>query len=96
MSRVCELSGVRVQSGHKVSHSQIKTKRKFLPNLQNVTFISDVLKEKVRFRAAVSAIRSVEANGGIDGYLIKSSADVLSHKAILLKKRIRSLLEKTA
>jgi large subunit ribosomal protein L28 len=93
MSRICELSGVGVQSGNKVSHSQRKTRRKFLPNLQMVTFISDLLGQNLRFRAAVSAIRSVEINGGIDHYLLTTSDDNLSSRARLLKKKLKNMVK---
>ncbi len=92
MSRVCELSGVGVQSGHKVSHSQIKTKRKFLPNLQNVTLISDALKVKFRFRVVASLLKSIEIRGGLDNYIIKASDTLLSQNALTIKKKIKVAL----
>ena len=78
MSRRCELTAKGPQVGHKVSHSNIKTKRRFLPNLVNVTFISDALARNVRLRVSTNALKSVDHNGGLDKYLLKARADVLS------------------
>ena len=84
----CELSGKSVQVGHKVSHSNIKTKRRFLPNLCNVTFISDTLGRNVRLRVSTNAIKSVDHNGGLDAFLMKAKADTLSPRALELKRQI--------
>jgi large subunit ribosomal protein L28 len=88
MSRRCELSGKGVQSGHLVSHSNHKTKRRFLPNLVNVTLISDTLKRAVGLRISAHALRSVEHRGGLDAFLVKAKADDLSPKALELKRQI--------
>src|ERR1700751_949398 len=88
MSRRCELTAKGPQGGHKVSHSNIKTKRRFLPNLCNVTFISDALGRNVRLRVSTNAIKSVDHNGGLDAFLIKAKADVLSPRALDLKRQI--------
>ena len=88
MSRRCALTEKGVQSGHKVSHSNRKTKRKFLPNLHNVTLISDVLGRSVRLRVTSHGLRSVEHNGGLDAWLMKSSASSLSAPAAKLKRDI--------
>ena len=72
MSRRCELTAKGPQTGHKVSHSNIKTKRRFLPNLVNVTFISDALARNVRLRVSTNALKSVDHNGGLDAYLLKA------------------------
>jgi large subunit ribosomal protein L28 len=88
MSRRCALTEKGVQSGHKVSHSNRKTKRKFLPNLHNVTLISDVLGRSVRLRVTSHGLRSVEHNGGLDAWLMKSSASDLSAPAAKLKRDI--------
>ena len=88
MSRRCELTAKGPQVGHKVSHSNIKTKRRFLPNLCNVTFISDSLGKNVRLRVSTNAIKSVDHNGGLDAFLIKARADVLSPRALDLKRAI--------
>jgi large subunit ribosomal protein L28 len=74
MSRRCELTGKAVLVGHKVSHSNIKTKRRFLPNLCNVTLRSEVLSQSVRMRISANALRSVDHRGGLDAYLLKASA----------------------
>ena len=88
MSRRCALTEKGVQSGHKVSHSNRKTKRKFLPNLHNVTLISDVLGRSVPLRVTSHGLRSVEHNGGLDAWLMKSSASDLSAPAAKLKRDI--------
>jgi large subunit ribosomal protein L28 len=88
MSRRCELTAKAPQTGHKVSHSNIKTKRRFLPNLCNVTFISDALGRNVRLRVSTNAIKTVDHNGGLDAYLLKARATVLSPRALELKRQI--------
>jgi large subunit ribosomal protein L28 len=88
MSRRCELTAKGVQVGHKVSHSNRKTKRRFLPNLCNVTMISEVLGRSVRLRVSTNAIKSVDHNGGLDAFLLKASAGDLSPKAVDLKRQI--------
>ena len=88
MSRRCELTAKGPQVGHTVSHSNIKTKRRFLPNLCNVTFISDALGRNVRLRVSTNAIKSVDHRGGLDAFLIKAKADVLSPRALELKRQI--------
>jgi large subunit ribosomal protein L28 len=88
MSRRCALTDKGVQSGHKVSHSNHKTKRKFLPNLHNVTLISDVLGRSVRLRVSAHGLRTVEHNGGLDAWLIKASSTELSTVAVRLKREI--------
>ena len=88
MSRRCELTAKGPQVGHKVSHSNIKTKRRFLPNLCNVTFISDTLGRNVRLRVSTNAIKSVDHRGGFDAFLIKAKASELSQKAVLIKRAI--------
>ena len=88
MSRRCELTAKGPQVGHKVSHSNIKTKRRFLPNLCNVTFISDALGRNVRLRVSSHAVRSVDHNGGLDAFLLKANAEALSPRALDLKRQI--------
>jgi large subunit ribosomal protein L28 len=88
MSRRCELTAKGPLVGHKVSHSNIKTKRRFLPNLCNVTFISDTLGRNVRLRVSTHALKSVDHNGGLDAYLRKASAAQLSPRALELKRQI--------
>jgi large subunit ribosomal protein L28 len=88
LSRRCDLTAKAPQVGHKVSHSNIKTKRRFLPNLCNVTFISDALGRNVRLRVSSNAIRSVDHNGGLDAFLLKAKAADLSPRALELKRQI--------
>jgi large subunit ribosomal protein L28 len=88
MSRRCELTGKSVLVGHKVSHSNIKTKRRFLPNLCNVTLQSDVLGQSVRMRISTNALKSVDHRGGLDAFLMKARDTELSPKALDLKRKI--------
>ena len=88
MSRVCEISGKNVMSGNNVSHAKNKTKRKFLPNLQNVKFFSKALGKSFSMKVSVRALKSVEKNGGLDDYLSKTSNRVLAPRAIEIKKSI--------
>ena len=88
MSRRCELTGKAVLTGHLVSHSNRKTKRRFLPNLCNVTLLSDTLGRSVRLRISAHALRSVEHRGGLDAFLAKASNDELSSNALTLKREI--------
>jgi large subunit ribosomal protein L28 len=92
MSRRCELTGKGAQVGHKVSHSNIKTKRRFLPNLLNVTMISDALGRSVRLRVSANALKSVDHRGGLDAYLAKARATELSPRALDLKRQIAKKL----
>ena len=92
MSRRCELTGKSAQVGHKVSHSNIKTKRRFLPNLLNVTMISDALGRSVRLRVSANALRSVDHRGGLDTYLAKARDAELSPRALELKRQIAKKL----
>lgn len=96
MARRCELSGKGVQSGHNVSHSNNKTKRRFLPNLVNVTLISDTLGQSITFKVSAAALRSVEHRGGLDAFLAKSDDLELSPKALLVKKQIARKQVETA
>ena len=88
MSRRCELTGKTRQIGHKVSHSNRKTKRRFLPNLLNVTLQSDVLGRSVRMRISANALRSVDHRGGLDAFLMAAKDAELSDNALDLKKAI--------
>ena len=88
MARRCELTGKGVLTGHNVSHANRKTKRRFLPNLCNVTLESEALKKRVRLTVSASALRSVEHRGGLDAYLAKASDDELSLKARRLKREL--------
>jgi len=88
MSRRCELTGKGPLTGHKVSHSNHKTKRRFLPNLCNVTLISDTLGRGVRLRVSANALKTVDHRGGLDAFLAKAKDDELSPKALELKRQI--------
>ena len=88
MSRRCELTGKAVQVGHKVSHSNIKTKTRFLPNLCQVTLISEGLNRPVRLRITAHALRSVEHRGGLDEFLLRARDADLSAAAAALKREI--------
>ena len=88
MSRICELTGKGRQVGHNVSHANNKTKRTFLPNLQNVTLISDTLGKGVKLRVSMNGLRSVEHVGGLDNWLTKTGDDKLSLKVRRLKREI--------
>ncbi|WP_339947153.1 50S ribosomal protein L28 [uncultured Albimonas sp.] len=88
MSRRCELSGKGVLTGHNVSHSNIKTNRRFLPNLNQVTLQSETLGRSFRFRVSASAMRTVDHRGGLDAYLAKSRDTELSPKALKVKRDI--------
>ncbi|GJD48102.1 50S ribosomal protein L28 [Methylobacterium crusticola] len=96
MSRRCELTGKAVLTGHLVSHSNHKTKRRFLPNLCNVTLLSDTLGRSVRLRISANALRSVEHRGGLDAFLIKAGETDLSQNARLLKREIHKKIAEAA
>ena len=88
MSKKCELTGKSPLKGHTVSHANNKSKRKFFPNLRNVTFKSDVLKRNVRLSVSNSALRTVDYKGGLDFYLKSVRSFKLSSKAKKLKNKI--------
>jgi large subunit ribosomal protein L28 len=88
MSRRCELTGKTRQIGHKVSHSNRKTKRRFLPNLLNVTLQSEVLGRSVRMRITANALKSVDHRGGFDAFLLAAKDEELSKNALEIKRAI--------
>ena len=88
MSKKCELTGKSPLKGHKVSHANNKMKRKFFPNLKNVTFKSDILKRNIRLNVSNSALRTVDYKGGLDFYLKSVKSSKLSSKAQKLKNKI--------
>jgi large subunit ribosomal protein L28 len=88
MSRRCELTGKAVLVGNNVSHANNKTKRRFLPNLQQVTLLSEALGQGVRLRVTPYALRSVEACGGLDAFLSNARDTQLSDRALRLKRTI--------
>ena len=89
MSRICELTGKSRQTGHNVSHANNKTKRVFLPNLQHVTLMSEKLDRSFKFRVSTHGLRSVEHNGGLDNWLLKTSDDQLSDNAVKVKRELK-------
>ena len=97
MARRCELTGKAVLSGNNVSHAKRRTKRRFLPNLCNVTLASDALKKRVRLTISAQALRSVEHRGGLDAFLAKASDEDLSPDCLKLKRDIaKAKAEKAA
>ena len=88
MSKKCELTGISPLKGHRVSHANNKTKRKFFPNLKNVTFKSDILKRNIKLSVSNSALRTVDYKGGLDYYLKSVKSFKLSSKAKKLKNKI--------
>ena len=87
MSRRCELTGKSVLVGHKVSHSNRKTKRRFLPNLLNVTLMSDALGRSFKMRVSANALKSVDHRGGLDAFLLKAHDDELAPKVLEIIER---------
>jgi large subunit ribosomal protein L28 len=88
MSRRCELTGKAVLTGNLVSHSNRKTRTRFLPNLCNVTLLSEVLERPFRLRITAAALRSVEHRGGLDAFLVKAKDLELSTGALAIKRQI--------
>lgn len=88
MSRVCELSGKGPMSGNTVSHAKNRNRRRFLPNLNDVTLISDILGQSFSLRISAAALRTVDHRGGLDAFLAKSKDDELSPKALKIKKEL--------
>jgi large subunit ribosomal protein L28 len=88
MSWRCELTGKGPLVGNKVSHSNTKTKRRFMPNLRNVTLISDTLGRTIRVRASANALKTVDHRGGLDSFLLKAKDAELAPKVLELKRQI--------
>tara|TARA_B100000700_G_C14396576_1_gene557260 strand:+ start:180 stop:455 length:276 start_codon:yes stop_codon:yes gene_type:complete len=88
MTRICELTGKKPLKGHKVSHANNKTKRRFLPGIKKVSFKSDLLKKKINLNVSNSALRTVDYKGGIDKFLKIAKSYRLSKKAKKFKKEI--------
>jgi large subunit ribosomal protein L28 len=89
MSRRCELTGTDRQIGHRVSHSNIKTKREFQPNLVNVTLHSDALERSFKLRITAAALRSVDHVGGLDAFLLKNGEDAMSVRAAKIRRDLK-------
>ena len=96
MSRTCELTGKKPMVGHKVSHSNIKTKREFKPNLVDVTLSSDALGQSYKLRITAAALRSVDHRGGLDAFLLKASESELSTRAAKIRRDLKKKLAVTA
>ena len=93
MSNRCQLSGKSYLSGNNVSHAKNRTKRKFLPNIQKVSFISEKLRRSIQLKVAASTIRTVEKKGGLDEFLLNTPNSKLPLEAKKLKKQILSTLK---
>lgn len=89
MARKCDLTGTGVQVGNNVSHANNKSRRRFLPNLQHVTLVSDALKQKFSFRITAATLRSIDHNGGLDDYLVTTNANKLTVQARKLRNQIK-------
>ncbi|MCB1382437.1 MAG: 50S ribosomal protein L28 [Notoacmeibacter sp.] len=96
MSRACELTGKAVMTGNNVSHANNKTRRRFLPNLVQVTLMSEAMGQSYRLRISANALRSVEHRGGLDAFLLKASSNDLSQRARVLKKQIAKKIAEQA
>ena len=96
MSRACELTGKAVMTGNNVSHANNKTRRRFLPNLVQVTLMSEAIGQSYRLRISANALRSVEHRGGLDAFLLKASSNDLSQRARVLKKQIAKKMAEQA
>ena len=96
MARRCDFTGKGVQTGNNVSHANNKTRRRFLPNLQTTSLLSDALGQSIQLRLSTRAIRSIEKRGGLDAYLMSTPNAKLGQKARDLKKRIKKAVESNA
>jgi large subunit ribosomal protein L28 len=96
MSRRCELTGKGTLVGHHVSHANNKTKRVYRPNLQTVSLASEALGNSYKLRIAMNTLRSVDRTGGLDPFILKAKDNVLSERALRLKRAIAKKLARTA
>ncbi len=96
MARRCAFTGKGVQSGNNVSHAHNKTRRRFLPNMQKSSLLSDTLGQIIQVRLSVAAIRTIEKRGGLDAFLLGASEAELGREARILKRRIRKAAAKKA
>jgi large subunit ribosomal protein L28 len=96
MSRRCELTGKGVLVGNNVSHAKNRTKRVYRPNLQTISLVSETLGNTYKLRISMNALRSVDRSGGLDPYLINARDNVLSTRALRLKRAIAKKLAKSA
>ena len=88
MSKVCEISGKKPMSGNNVSHANNRTKRRFIPNLQNVKLYSGILQKYINLKITIRTMKTIEKNGGLDSYLMKTSNRNLADIALKIKKQI--------
>ena len=93
MSRRCELTGKGLLFGNNVSHANNKSRRRFLPNLQETAVLSDALNQSVRLRVSMQGLKTIEHNGGIDSFLLSVTDTKLTTEALRLKRRIQRALE---
>ena len=96
MARRCDITGIGVMAGNNVSHAHNKTRRRFLPNVQQTSMISDTLGEMVRMRVSTRAIRTIEKNGGLDAFLLGTSNRKLTPEALRIKRRIEKAAAKAS
>ncbi|MBX3482370.1 50S ribosomal protein L28 [Phenylobacterium sp.] len=96
MSRRCELTGVGPMVGHNVSHSNIKTKRRFMPNLVAIKVQSDALGQTFSLRMTNAALRTLDFKGGLDAVLLKARDEVLSARALKIKRQLKAKLAEQA
>ena len=96
MSRRCELTGVGPMVGHNVSHSNVKTKRRFLPALKAVRLQSDALGQAFNLKISNAALRTLDFRGGLDAYLVKVSDELLSPRALKIKRQVKAKIASSA
>lgn len=96
MARRCQFTGKGVQTGNNVSHAHNRTRRRFLPNLQVVSVLSDALGKRLKMRLCTQTLRTIEHNGGLDSYLLSTRNDKLTDEAQRIKRRIKKALAKKA
>ena len=95
MSRRCELTGIGPMVGHNVSHSNIKTKRRFLPSLKTVKVSSDALGQSFSLRISNAALRTLDYKGGLDAFIVKARDEKLSASALRIKRQVKAKLSET-
>ncbi|WP_421991100.1 50S ribosomal protein L28 [Roseococcus sp.] len=96
MARRCGITGKGVQSGNNVSHANNRTRRRFLPNLQETSFFSDILATSIQIRLTTNGIRTIEHNGGLDAFLLTTPSRNLPPEALILKRRVTRAQAKKA
>ena len=94
MARRCDATGRGVQSGNNVSHANNKTRRRFLPNLHQVTLLSDILRVRIRLRLTSNGLRTVEKRGGLDAFLLSTPNAKLEPTALKIKQRLKKAQDK--